>query len=103
MTVAPLPPVAPISPAFEPDVAVDGAASSSSSTGAFGAALRSALGEASHAFDRAASAESAFVAGRGGLQEMIVERAQADIVLALATSAATRTAQSLSAVFNLQV
>ena len=103
MTVTPLPPVSPVVPAFEPDVAAGDTASSVSSSDGFGAALRSALGEASRAFNRAAGAESAFVAGRGGLQEMIVERAQADVVLALATSAATRTAQSLSAVFNLQV
>jgi flagellar hook-basal body complex protein FliE len=103
VTVTPLPPIAPVVPAFEPDVATGSAASSGASSDGFGAALRSAFGEASRAFDRAASAEAAFVAGRGGLQEMVVERAQADVVLALATSAAARTAQSLSAVFNLQV
>jgi flagellar hook-basal body complex protein FliE len=103
VTVTPLPPVMPAVPAFEPDIAADGAASSASAADGFGAALRSALGEASRAFDRAAGAEAAFVAGRGGMQEMVVERAQADVVLALATSAAARTAQSLSAVFNLQV
>jgi len=48
-------------------------------------------------------AEAAFAAHRGGLQEMVVERARADIALQVAATAAQRTAQSLSALLGMQV
>jgi hypothetical protein len=48
-------------------------------------------------------AEAAFAARRGGLQEMVVERARADIALQIAASAAQRTAQSVSAVLAMQI
>jgi flagellar hook-basal body complex protein FliE len=85
---------------FEPDAPEQGGGASSS---AFGSALWSALNDATGALDRAASAETAFVRGRGGLQELVLERAQADVMLAVATTAASRAAQSLSTIFNLQV
>jgi flagellar hook-basal body complex protein FliE len=102
MTVTPLPPNA---IGTEPDAPLGADATTASDDGAsaFGRALWSALSGASSAFDRAANAETAFVHGRGGLQELVVERAQADVMLAIATSAASRATQSLSAIFNLQV
>jgi len=48
-------------------------------------------------------AEAAFAAHRGGLQEMVVERARADIALQIAATAAQRTAQSLSTLLGMQI
>ncbi|HEX3549171.1 MAG TPA: hypothetical protein VHT53_02280 [Candidatus Elarobacter sp.] len=53
--------------------------------------------------DGADRAEAAFAAHRGGLQEMVVERARADVALQIAAAAAQRTAQSLQAVLGMQV
>jgi|HubBroStandDraft_1064217.scaffolds.fasta_scaffold370382_2 flagellar hook-basal body complex protein FliE len=98
MTIGPIPPAA---TAVEPDLPVD--ISGGMSATPFADVLRSALNDATGSFERAAVAESAFARGRGGLQEVVLERAQADVVLAVATTAASRAAQSLSAIFNLQV
>jgi len=48
-------------------------------------------------------AEDAFVARRGGLQEMVVERARADVALQIAAAAAQRAAQALSTVLGMQL
>ena len=48
-------------------------------------------------------AEAAFAAHRGGLQEMVVERARADIALQVAATAAQRAAQAVSAVLGMQI
>jgi hypothetical protein len=48
-------------------------------------------------------AEAAFVAHRGGLQEMVVERARADIALQIAATAAQRTAQSITTLLGMQL
>jgi hypothetical protein len=48
-------------------------------------------------------AEDAFAAHRGGLQEMVVERARADVALQIAAAAAQRTAQALSTVLGMQL
>jgi hypothetical protein len=48
-------------------------------------------------------AEAAFAAHRGGLQEMVVERARADIALQVAATAAQRAAQSLSTLLGMPV
>ncbi|HEY0799065.1 MAG TPA: flagellar hook-basal body complex protein FliE [Candidatus Baltobacteraceae bacterium] len=98
MTVTPLEPDLPIAPSVTdaPPAAASGAAS-------FGAVLQGALGAASGALDRADHAERAFAAGRGGLQEMIVERAQADVMLSIASSAASRTAQAVSTILGMQI
>jgi flagellar hook-basal body complex protein FliE len=97
--------LSPLAPSSEPDVPLGSYAPRAEPLegSQFSRALMSALGGASGALERAADAESAFVHGRGGLQELVLERAQADVMLALATSAASRTAQSLSTIFNLQV
>jgi flagellar hook-basal body complex protein FliE len=69
----------------------------------FAGALLRALETAGGALERAGRAESAFAGGRGGLQEMILERAQADVALSLATAAASRTVQALSTILGMQV
>ncbi|MBV8491707.1 MAG: flagellar hook-basal body complex protein FliE [Candidatus Eremiobacteraeota bacterium] len=51
----------------------------------------------------AQSAEDAFARNRGSLQDAMYERARADVVLAIATAAAGRTAQALTAIMNMQV
>ena len=66
---------------------------------AFGNALQSA----DDVMARANAAEDAFAAGRGPLGAAIYERARADVLLSVATAAASRTAQALQAVLNMQV
>ncbi len=44
-----------------------------------------------------------FAAHRGGLQEMVVERARADIALQVAATAAQRGAQSLQTLLGMQI
>jgi flagellar hook-basal body complex protein FliE len=48
-------------------------------------------------------AEDAFAAHRGGLQEMVVERARADVALQIAASGAQRAAQALTTVLGMQL
>jgi hypothetical protein len=48
-------------------------------------------------------AEAAFAAHRGGLMEMVVERARADIALQVAATAAQRAAQSISTLLGMQI
>lgn len=63
----------------------------------------SALDAAAAVFERADRTEAAFVAQRGGLQEMVVARAHADVALAIATAAASRAAQALAQIFGMQI
>ncbi len=79
------------------------AAPSPGGAGAFAAALGGAFARASDALERAGSAERSFVAGHGGLQEMVLERAQADIALQIASTAASRATQALSTILGMQV
>ena len=53
--------------------------------------------------ERADRAEAAFAAHRGGLQEMVVERARADIAVQVAATAAQRAAQSLATLLGMQI
>ncbi|GAC1415064.1 MAG: hypothetical protein NVSMB5_03820 [Candidatus Velthaea sp.] len=53
--------------------------------------------------DRADAAESAFAHGRGGMQEMVVERARADIALQVAATGVQRAAQALNSVLGMQI
>ena len=53
--------------------------------------------------DRADVAEARFAAHQGGLQEMVVERARADIALQAAATAAQRTAQALQTLLGMQL
>ncbi len=70
---------------------------------AFGRALSDAFAHASAALERADGAERAFIGGRGGLQEMVLERAQADVALSLASTAASRVSQALGTILGMQV
>jgi hypothetical protein len=73
--------------------------SAGDAAGAFGK-LVDAAGAILAGADRA---EAAFASHRGGLQEMVVERARADIALQIAATAAQRTAQSLSTLLGMQI
>jgi hypothetical protein len=53
--------------------------------------------------ERAEQAENAFVAGTGGLQEMVFERAKADAVVSVAAAATSRVAQSLATLSQIQL
>jgi flagellar hook-basal body complex protein FliE len=61
------------------------------------------LDAAGNALAKADSAESAFARGTGGLQEMVVERARADITLAVAAAGAQRAAQALNTLLGMQI
>ena len=69
----------------------------------FAAQLQRAFEGAEDALVRADSAERAFARGRGGLQEMVVERARADIALSVASAAASRVTQGLSTLLGMQI
>jgi flagellar hook-basal body complex protein FliE len=101
MTVEPLEPDAPLAPVapLAPAQPVSGSVSGPS----FADALGQAFDAAGDALARAASAESAFVAGRGGLQEMVLERAQADVMLSIASATASRTAGALTTILGMQI
>jgi hypothetical protein len=58
---------------------------------------------ASAILDGADRAERAFAANRGGLQEMVLERARADIALQVAATAAQRLSQGLSSLLGMQI
>ena len=61
------------------------------------------LDAAGEALDRAERAENAFGNHRGGLVEMMVERASADVMLQIAAAAAQRTTQAVSTLIGMQV
>jgi flagellar hook-basal body complex protein FliE len=69
----------------------------------FGAALQHAFDGAAGALEGADAAERAFASGHGGLAEMVVARARADIALALATAAASRVTQGLGTLLGMQI
>ena len=52
---------------------------------------------------RADEAEAAFAAHRGGLQEMVVERARADVALQIAAAGVQRATQGLQTLLGMQV
>ncbi len=55
------------------------------------------------ALGSADAAEAAFAHGRGGLQEMVVSRARADIMLSIAATGAQRAAQALNTLLGMQI
>ncbi len=65
--------------------------------------MADAFDGAATALARADGAERAFAAGRGGLQEMVLERAQADIALSLASTAVSHVTQALGTILGMQV
>ena len=62
-----------------------------------------ALGTIAQALGRADIAENAYAAGSGTLQDAVLERARADIALAIAAATAQRTATAMQSVLNLQI
>jgi hypothetical protein len=80
-----------------PDVA--GGRSARAPSSGFGALLDAA----GAALGSAETAEAAFVAHRGGMQEMVVERARADIALQIAASGAQRVTQGLQTLLGMQI
>ncbi len=70
---------------------------------AFADALSRAFDSAGDALAKADRSEHAFAHGTGGLQEMVLDRAQADIALSVATTAASRATQALSTILGMQV
>jgi flagellar hook-basal body complex protein FliE len=99
VTVTPLAEIAPVG-ALEPDAPVG---SNAADRNNFGSALLRALDDAGASLSRADLAERRFVAGAGGLQEMVVDRAQADVMLAVAGAAAARSVQALTTILGMQV
>jgi flagellar hook-basal body complex protein FliE len=94
MTVTPL----------EPDLPLPGAAPAPAADfRSFGETLTRALAFTGEALRRADASEHAFIHGKGGLQEMMVERAQADVALSVAAAAASRAAQAVSTILGMQV
>lgn len=71
--------------------------------GDFGSFLSEAIRSTGDALTHADRAENSFAAGKGGLAEMVFERAQADVMLAVATSAASHMAQNVQTLLNMQV
>lgn len=67
------------------------------------AAFSRALDGAGSALKRADAAEDRFAAHRGSLQDAVFERAQADVILAIATAAAQRSAQAVQSVLTMQI
>jgi hypothetical protein len=81
-----------------PSVSPIPAAASTGSTG-FGQLVSAAA----DVLGRADAAEAEFAHGRGGLQEMVVERARADIMLSVAATGAQRAAQALNTLLGMQI
>ena len=82
-----------------PDVPIP----STSRERADGGAFRALVDAAGAILGRADAAEAAFAAHRGGLQEMVVERARADIALQIAAGAAQRATQALQTILGMQI
>ena len=99
MIVTPLPGSIPL----DVDAPLDSATPATTNPSSFAGALAGALDDASSALAKADGAERAFANGRGGMQEMVLQRAQADIALSVASAAASRTAQALGTILNMQV
>lgn len=97
MTVTPLKPDVFFGRVSETDAPVTDARPS------LGRAFERAVAAAGAAFDRADASEAAFVAGHGSVLAMSIDRAQADVVLSVASAAASRAAQAVTTIFNMQV
>ncbi|HVA34205.1 MAG TPA: flagellar hook-basal body complex protein FliE [Candidatus Baltobacteraceae bacterium] len=67
------------------------------------AAFARALDEFGSILTGAQTAEDAFANGAGSLQEAVYERARADVALSVATAAASRAAQAIGSIMNMQV
>ena len=82
---------------------LDDAVPSSPADGGLFNGLVGGLESAGAALEQAQHAERAFASGRGGLQEMVFERARADSILSVASAGASKAAQSLNTILNMQV
>ena len=103
MRIVPLEPDTALDPAATPLDAGSLGAAQPAGAAPFAAELGRAFDAAGAAFGRADRAERAFLHGRGGLAEMVVERARADALLSLAAATSTRAAQSLATILGMQV
>jgi hypothetical protein len=72
-------------------------------TGDDGANFGRLLDAAGSILGSAAAAEQAFVNHHGGLAEMVVERARADIALQVAAATAQRVAQGVQTLLGMQI
>jgi len=97
VNVTPLP-VPDVTPRLGPDVA-----SPFGHAGGDASAFARLVDAAGAILDRADGAEAAFAAHRGGLQEMVIERARADIALQVAATASQRAAQGLATLLGMQL
>jgi len=88
--------------ALVPDVAPD-AAPVVSALPRTGGAFGDLVDAAGAVLGTADGAERAFAAHRGGLQEMVVERARADIALQIAAASAQRVTQGLQTLLGMQI
>jgi flagellar hook-basal body complex protein FliE len=95
MSVEPLAPNV-LVPDVPPIADVPGSSADGASFGRLLDTLGGVLGSATRA-------EDAFAAGRGTLQAAVYERARADVALSVATATATRIAQAVQSVLNMQV
>lgn len=102
MTVVPLDSAAARALGPVPDAPLTRPAARSQSSD-FGADFGRALDAAEATLARADGTERAFASERGGLQEMVLARAQADVMLSIATAASSRAAQALSSVLAMQI
>jgi flagellar hook-basal body complex protein FliE len=66
-------------------------------------AFRMMIDAAGTRLDAADRAESAFANGTGGVQEMVVARAQADVALQIAAAAAQHAVQAINTLLGMQV
>jgi flagellar hook-basal body complex protein FliE len=85
--------------ALIPDQAASVPMTSQSDAGEFARAL-DAL---SQSLDGAQTAENAFAAGAGSLQDAVYLRARADVTLAAATAATSRVVQAVQSLLSMQV
>jgi hypothetical protein len=96
-------PSAPAAPS-EPDAPLAAATRAAADGGPLGfAGVLDALNAGGAQLERAAGAEDAFVAGTGGLQEMVFERAKADSLVSVAAAATSRVAQSINTLTQMQL
>jgi flagellar hook-basal body complex protein FliE len=84
-----------------PDIAAD--APRATALRASGNAFGDLVDAAGAVLEKADAAERAFSAHRGGLQEMVVERARADIALQIAAAGAQRITQGLQTLLGMQI
>jgi flagellar hook-basal body complex protein FliE len=105
MTLTPLDPAqkTPVATVIEPDAPRGAdAASTDASTFGFGN-LVDALQTGTQTLQHAQGAENAFIAGTGGLQEMVFKRAKADILVSIAAAASSRVTQSIDTISQMQL